>query len=41
MIDNVFMSIEGRIAIGFGYGKTVKEAEKMLKSLKVSRRIIQ
>ncbi|HHT7188213.1 TPA: transcriptional regulator [Bacillus cereus] len=31
MIDNVFMSIEGRIAIGFGYGKTVKEAEQNAK----------
>ncbi|WP_439020756.1 transcriptional regulator [Bacillus thuringiensis] len=31
MIDSVFMSIEGRIAIGFGYGKTVKEAEQNAK----------
>ncbi|OQR54560.1 transcriptional regulator [Bacillus sp. CDB3] len=31
MIDNVFTSIEGRIAIGFGYGKTVKEAEQNAK----------
>ncbi|KAA0765095.1 transcriptional regulator [Bacillus sp. SH5-2] len=31
MIDSVFMSIKGRIAIGFGYGKTVKEAEQNAK----------
>jgi len=31
MINNLFASIEGTIAIGFGYGKTVKEAEKNAK----------
>ncbi|MGN4447849.1 transcriptional regulator [Bacillus cereus group sp. MYBK79-1] len=31
MINNLFASIEGTIAIGFGYGKTVKEAEQNAK----------
>ena len=31
MINNLFSSIEGTIAIGFGYGKTVKEAEQNAK----------
>ncbi|PKJ53913.1 transcriptional regulator [Bacillus sp. SN10] len=30
-IDNLFMNIKGMIAIGFGYGKTVKEAEENAK----------
>ena len=30
-IDNLFASVEGTIAIGFGYGKTVKEAEQNAK----------
>lgn len=30
-VDNLFTSIEGTIAIGFGYGKTVKEAEQNAK----------
>ncbi|PEA76455.1 transcriptional regulator [Bacillus wiedmannii] len=31
MINHLFASIEGTIAIGFGYGKTVKEAEQNAK----------
>lgn len=31
MINNLFASIKGTIAIGFGYGKTVKEAEQNAK----------
>ncbi|HHK5534007.1 hypothetical protein BACERE00185_01350 [Bacillus mobilis] len=31
MINTLFASIEGTIAIGFGYGKTVKEAEQNAK----------
>ncbi|ALQ66166.1 hypothetical protein [Bacillus thuringiensis] len=31
MINNLFVNIEGTIAIGFGYGKTVKEAEQNAK----------
>ncbi|HDR6310600.1 TPA: transcriptional regulator [Bacillus cereus] len=31
MINNLFTSIEGTVAIGFGYGKTVKEAEQNAK----------
>ncbi|KXY09653.1 hypothetical protein [Bacillus wiedmannii] len=31
MINDLFASIEGTIAIGFGYGKTVKEAEQNAK----------
>lgn len=27
VIDNLFVSIEGMIVIGFGYGKIVKEVE--------------
>ena len=31
MIDNVFTSVEGAVSIGFGYGKTVNEAEQNAK----------
>ena len=31
-MNNLFASIEGTIAIGFGYGKTVKEAEQNAKN---------